>query len=876
MRRWTPYLLLGVTFVVASIIIARVLATVGSSLFDDWKLVFQQLQSWQRWIALSLACGTAVSLVAVLHQYERSLISPTLGRVLLVLRLCLILVVFLALLEPVWSWSYEEQQTGRVAVALDVSQSMETRDTHARLMEKLQWAQAMGVFGNDEARQRADRWIDQLNRGLEPEWVSAEEEPDPQIRDQKSVMRGADVANLLETLTDYSRQDLAARTLVSQPRPFLTELETFARVDVSLFAEDHVATDQATIKKLIDGGEVKLHRNTSALVASMQAAIETDSETPLVGLILLTDGRDTSTVDRKQLVQRLAGLGVPIHTVMVGSERRPQDLAVAHIDAPESVFKGDTPLIHGSIQTFGYENKEIQVFLDWLDDPQRDPLSTTILADGSLTEVQFPIEGLELGRHHFRLRTEVLPDELRDDNNSRDLAVNVVDDRAQVLLVDEEGRWEFRYLSSALERDKRVALQQVLFDQPYMSVLNKPFFPRRLDAIGTADDTATRYADFDCVIIGDVSPGHMPVAEWQALNKYVRDEGGTLILTAGKNDFPKSYRGTLVDELLPITDLAVIDLRGLNQALPPTQRGFHLSITPDGERLAMFQLGDDILKSRLIWSELPGHSWGIAGRVKGGASVFASALKPGQRISLEQERNNAIIAQHFVGTGQVMWVGIDSTWRWRYRTGDEFHHRFWGQVIRWAVSFKTSSGNGNVRLGLTPPVIDESQSTLVRARWEEKFFRDHPDLTAVAIVTANNGSGFQQRVELQRNESIPFTHETELKGLDPGEYRVSIEVPNIDLNGPAPEELLIVNELVSQELVDISADRPLLEEIAAATGGQFVQLHEIHELSDLFADSQMSISKHEEIPLWSHWTVLVIFCTIAMTEWIMRKLNGLP
>jgi len=72
-------------------------------------------------------------------------------------------------------------------------------------------------------------------------------------------------------------------------------------------------------------------------------------------------------------------------------------------------------------------------------------------------------------RHFYRGET-------REDNNDKNFAINIVDDKSHVLLVEETARWEFRYLHNALERDKRIDLQQVLFEQPYMGLLPEPFF----------------------------------------------------------------------------------------------------------------------------------------------------------------------------------------------------------------------------------------------------------------------------------------------------------------------------------------------------------------------------------------------------------------
>ena len=52
------------------------------------------------------------------------------------------------------------------------------------------------------------------------------------------------------------------------------------------------------------------------------------------------------------------------------------------------------------------------------------------------------------------------------------------------------------------------------------------------------------------------------------------------------------------------------------------------------------------------------------------------------------------------GLGRVLFVGIDSTWRWRYRTGDLYHHTFWGDTIHWAAADKSlGTGNDFVRFG---------------------------------------------------------------------------------------------------------------------------------------------------------------------------------
>lgn len=877
MREWWPVILLSLLFVAGASALATCIGYLGSHLFGEWQLVFQQMTSTRRWLTLCLACAIAVGLIAKLHAYERQLVGNKLGLSLLVLRLILILIVFLTLLEPTWHWSFNKETFGRVVIALDVSESMETQDSHGVLQEKLRWAKALGILRDRSGENQIVDWIRNLEADLEPEWVTAEEEPNPLRREQRSRRRKQDIVRTLETVTGYSRLELAAKVLTSTADPLLEKFSEYVQTDVSIFATDESAADAKVLTGILEGKEIPLNRKNSDLSQAVNAALNSKSDVPLAGVVLISDGRDTANQDLKKLVQRLSGLGKPVHTVLVGSEHRPRDLSISHIDAPETVFEDDSPIVKAIVHAFGFETQPITISIEFIDEPNRSPLNQQITPETPDLEVAFKLDDLGLGRHRFRVHTEVQDQELRDDNNSREFSISVVDDKAQVLLLEGEGRWEFRYLHSALERDPRVSVEKVVFEQPYLGILDEPFFDNRLSQLGpSATPESTQFSKFDCVIIGDVSSRDLPLAEWRNLERYVREEGGTIVMTAGKRDFPLGYRGTIVDSLLPIENLKVIDLAGGDQTLPPGQRGFHFSVTPDGEQLAMFQLGDDWNESRRIWAQLPGHSWGITGDAKGGASVYAAALNPGERLTLDTERRNGIVVQHFVGTGQVVWLGIDSTWRWRFREGDRYHHRFWGQLIRWAVGFKATAANQQVRLALTRSVISAEETTRIQARWDDRFLRQHPQLKSVAIVEATDGTDFRKRINLVPDPNRPFMHEADLGDLAPGEYRLTLETPGTPWEAASPETMLIVREELSEELADISAQRSLMEEIAISTGGRFFFLDQAQEIPELFAGTQDSTTVREEIPLWSHWLILVLFSVVAMTEWVTRKLNGLP
>src|SRR5262249_55159339 len=129
-----------------------------------------------------------------------------------------------------------------------------------------------------------------------------------------------------------------------------------------------------------------------------------------------------------------------------------------------------------------------------------------------------------------------------ENNNSLSTTIAVADDRAKVLLVDGEARWEFHYLYTALQRDRLVQLKAGCFDQPR---LDHRLTEEDLEKLGLPSrkwpEGPDALASYQCVILGDVDPERLTLAERQKLEKYVADSGGTLVILAGKRSMPLGF-----------------------------------------------------------------------------------------------------------------------------------------------------------------------------------------------------------------------------------------------------------------------------------------------------------------------------------------------
>jgi len=844
------------------------------------QVTFQGLAgSFWFWTTI-LTCLAAGGMIVVLLRYERKLVTAKVGNALLCLRLSVIVVLLLTFLQPVATWVTRRDTSGRIVVAVDVSRSMETSDTFAGHGELLRWARALEMIGNPSIDERIDNWIAAYERGDEPQWVDPSEAAAASRRTELAGIRQQNVQEVIETVRNMPRREIAERLINGTHSPLLKQLREVAEVEVRVFASRSEPVDSEALEALVKERSATLLPGATDITAStLKNASRSDSE--VMGVVVFSDGQHNTGRDPVEAAARLGTLETPVFPVLIGSAERPRDISVISLDYPQVVFRKDTPLLKARIAANGFRNTEITVHLE-ADDGTVETTAVAVPPAGTgppIVDVEFPLTADQTGRREYTLRADLRPKETRDDNNERSFSIRIVEDQSRVLVVDGAARWEFRFIDNALSRDERVQISRVLFEQPYLGVLPQTFFPGQLQLpADPADPEDTPFATADLILVGDVAPEQFPEAAWHAAETFVRDEGGTLVLMAGKNDFPARHDSELMRRLLPMRNLRIVNLTNGQTDLSPAERGFHLQLTPEGEQLAMFQFDTDQRVNRDIWKNLPGHFWALTGEARPGATVYATAQSRKDQ-TLQDERKNAVIVHQYYGFGQVLWIGIDSTWRWRHRVGDQYHHRFWGQVARWATENKASAGNEFVRMSLRESEIEAGEDGIVQARWKKQFLDRNPGMTAWIEVLRQPEDGTDVpliRARMQPVDGQPLTSRARLRGLSPGSWRVRLKVENAGPDVNDVSTLLYVTDSQTTELSELAANRDLLSQIAEASGGRLLTPDRVQELVSLLQPPDGDAASRSETTLWDHWGVLLVFFLLLTTEWTIRKLNGLP
>ena len=328
------------------------------------------------------------------------------------------------------------------------------------------------------------------------------------------------------------------------------------------------------------------------------------------------------------------------------------------------------------------------------------------------------------------------------------------------------------------------------------------------------------------------------------------------------------------------------DLRRLDP--DPTEDPAHPSLPPgavvepvasaldDASGWPMLRLGSDVAASRMEWSKLPRLPWSLAGRAKPGASALVAPSKEGDDAS--------VIAAMPYGLGKVLWVGTDGTWRWRYRAGDAIHHRFWGQVVRWASTGKLAAGNTLVRFGPLSPRARSGEAIKIQARIAEGVPDVGPDfLIAARVVKSDSRPGDASAVvPLRAVAGRSRLFEGLAPGLPEGSYTIALDAPSLaqapgaDTADPIGDASLTVAPRETSERVELAADRAPLDRLASATGGKVFTPESAGEIPALLKSKVKTTTRTEETPLWDHPAALIVFLGIVGAEWVLRKRVGLP
>lgn len=831
---------------------------------------------------LALILGVLLFLIFRLYRHELKLIPKQFAILLLCLRLALIGTLFLVTsMKPALARTVTETVPSKVLIAVDRSDSMSVADPQRSQLEKLELAKGLKLVRDIADDSTLDSWIKEARNG-------------PYTPSDK-----AKYGKVVEHVDAVTRHQISERVLDPEGANVLKAIGDKHLIDVIQFTQQtgDFPREWPKLKPVFDELNAKPLGNAfTDIKQPLIRAIERggSGEGKLLGIIVVTDGQHNWGLSPLNKARELGQRGVPVYMIAVGAKDPPPDVAILSVKAtPPTVFKNAYTTVEARVLVNNLPAGKVKVTLTYPDRPgakKRDPLIEEIVHDGTNGPrlVTFTARMDQPGTETLTVTAELVANDpsdkrkdTRPENNTRPVVVNVSPDKAKVLLVDGEIRWEFHYLHTALVRDETMETTSVVFDQPRINAVTEDGAKK----MGLPDLSLPRDPEalmgYDCIILGDVSPDQVGRAEREQLEKYVSERGGTLVLLAGKRSMPMEFlrEGDPFLKMLPILSPKVVKADG----------GFRVTLTAEGQQTGFLRMEPNAGDSAEVWSYLPPHYWAITGRAKDGAVTLAHVPQVNTpkdpAAAREVERNNALIVRQNFGFGKVVYVGIDSTWRWRYKKGDLYNHRFWSQVIRWAASDRAMvAGNEFVRFGAREPVYRADEEVEVVARLSDKVKKLGPEALAGARMIRKPKPGVEEVIglmPLKPHPVIPREYDGAQANLPPGEYDIELVIPDIEekLNGPDGKKLRAHVQVLpadTGEMLDLSTNWLLMEDLATRSGGKVFPAERANELIELLQSRSATREYAVEQKMWQSWWTLLLFIVLLSLEWVARKFAGLP
>lgn len=577
-----------------------------------------------------------------------------------------------------------------------------------------------------------------------------------------------------------------------------------------------------------------------------------EREDNLRAVVMLSDGDYNLGAPPVGAAQKYRLRGVPIFTIPVGSETRLPDLDLLTVTAPTYGIVGENVQIPFTIRSS--LDRQVRTIVRLRDETGRERTKNIVLPPNAETYDSILWRLEKEGSSTLTLSLPVEDGELVSENNSHKFTIAGRPERIRVLVIETLPRWEYRFLRNALSRDPGVELSCLLLRPELGPGVGS-------DYIEKFPETLEELSKYDVVFIGDVGIGPDQLTEEQAeqIRGLVENQASGVIFMPG----PQGNELTLLDSAL--SDLLPVVLDEDHPEGFPENLATPLNLTTEGRASLLTMLGDSEEENPEIWRRLPGFFWHAPiVRAKGGTEVLAvhsNRRGPYGPIPL--------LVTKTAGSGKVLFMGIDSAWRWRRGVEDLYHYRFWGQVARWMSYQRNMAAGQRVRMFFTPERPEPGATVTLKANAFDANGAPLKDGTVSVDITSPSGT--TRRIELEKNESEWGAYSGRFKIDLPGEWKLrAITEGAPDL----PTETTIIAQGVDIEKTGQPARPGVLEEISRVSRGRSILPD---QLPDLIRDIDALPEPRpleNRIPLWSHWATLVVLVFLLGVFWAGRKLNG--
>lgn len=584
----------------------------------------------------------------------------------------------------------------------------------------------------------------------------------------------------------------------------------------------------------------------------------------LAGIILLSDGRQTlnsSQADLNSLGLRARSRNISVHTISIGADVPPPDLALIQSRASLTAFAAQPLRVPFALKSTGLSPLRPTVTLR--DSSGKEIANLTVeVAPGKTVAASFDVLA-PLASTQWTLETPVISGEVRSSNNRSPINIRVLTSKTRVFLVEGAPYWDSKFLAQLLRQQAHMEVQSIhrLSDERYFRIdsgtsknqeTTHPVFPNTLDELSR----------FDLIVFGKNIDPFLTPERAEILRAYVRDRGGAVLFSRGK---PSTAPIPGLEPLEPVAWAAT------------SAADFRFAPTRDGEAAGLF--GQALpAPDASLWASLPALKDGRQiSMVKPFTRVLAEGIPDlGATVTSNASGKFPALLVRRYGQGVTGLVNGDGLWKWDFfpeaRELGNCYEDFWTQLIQWMASYSEFLPGQDFSLRL-PASRGEIGTTIAAAI---SYRGANPAPEPVILITDPTGTSNKVNPAAVPDPSGRPLWRASFTPDKPGVWNLKLIDPRSD--APATPEALFTVPAPLQENDDLSPDPAFLESLAQATGGQALQPDGFTNLLTSKMIGNPPVTRESGAvwkPSWNSTITALAIAALFAAEWFIRRRQGL-
>ena len=612
--------------------------------------------------------------------------------------------------------------------------------------------------------------------------------------------------------------------------------------------------------RMASTSELTLGGIETRLGAALDGARQELAGLPLAGMVLISDGADTTDAALSDAVLSLKAAALPVFTIGVGQDQLERDIQVDRVSSPRQALKGTSLLIDVVIRQTGYSGETVS--LDVEDEGRIVGTQQVKLpADGEPVSARVRVMAADAGPRLLTFKVSPRNGETITQNNKRDALINVVDRAERILYYEGQPRPEMKFLRRAVEGDKNLHLVTLV------RTAESKYFRFGIDdpehLAGGFPRTREELFAYRGLILGSVEASAFTGDQLRMIAEFVEKRGGGLIMLGGPRAFSEGgFAGTPVADVLPV----VLDRAAKTASGEQITAHLQVRSTRAGDGHAVTQIAANEEASTKRWPELPTLTTVNPIRsIKPGATVLLSGED-------DRRRDFVVLASQRYGRGKAIAQTVQDSWLWQMSAKmtleDQTHENYWRQMLRWQVDGVPDA----VDVHTVAERVGPGETMTIIADVVDKTFLELNDAKVVAHV--RRPSGTIEDVPMQWTGEQDGEYRGTLVTKEEGLYVTEVEATRGQTAvGRGVTQVRVVPS--DAEYFDATMQAARLTRIAEETGGKFYKANAATGLAEDVQYSGRGVTTIEERELWHMPIILIALLGLMFAEWALRRRSGL-